>query len=106
MIRDVIREYSKKYEVLIIMLCAVCLIFVFSEGLLSPSLFWVPFHASRSLNWPGGIYVPDPCELTYTNSLLLSNAELSLDCAFECEEAAVGDGNISTISLILARPSI
>ena len=71
-IRDVIREYIKKYEVLIIMLFIVFLIFVFSEGLLFLSFFWV----SCSLNWPDGIYVPDPCELTYTNTLLLSNAAL------------------------------
>jgi len=49
-----------------------------------------------------GIYVPDPCELTYTNTLLLSNAALSLGCAFICEEAAVDGGNFSIISFILA----
>jgi len=101
-IRDVIREYTKKYEVLIIMLFIVFLIFVFSEGLLFLSLFWVSFHSSCSLNWSDGIYVPDPCELTYTNTLLLSNAALSLGCAFICEEAAVDAGNFSIISFILA----
>merc|ERR1712114_108941 len=101
-IRDVIREYTKKYEVLVIMLLIVFLIFVFSEGLLFLSLFWVSFHSSCSLNWSDGIYVPDPCELTYTNTLLLSNAALSLGCAFICEEAAVDAGNFSIISFILA----
>merc|ERR1712212_1258698 len=33
-IRDVIREYIKKYEVLVIMLFIVFLIFIFSEGIL------------------------------------------------------------------------
>merc|ERR1712020_306322 len=104
-IRDVIREYTKKYEVLIIMLFIVFLVFVFSEGLLFLSFFWVLFHSScspaaeESYN---GIYVPDPCELTYTNTLLLSNAALSLGCAFICEEAAVDGGNFSIISFILA----
>ena len=93
-IRDVIREYTKKYEVLIIMLFIVFLIFVFSEGLLFLSLFWVSFHSSCSLNWSDGIYVPDPCELTYTNTLLLSNAALSLGCTFICREAVIGGGNI------------
>ena len=102
-IRDVIREYTKKYEVLIIMLFIVFLVFVFSEGLLFLSFFWVFFHSSCSsaAEDPLGIYVPDPCELTYTNTLLLSNAALSLGCAFICEEAAVDAGNFSIISFIL-----
>ena len=88
-IRDVIREYTKKYEVLIIMLFIVFLVFVFSEGLLFLSFFWVFFHSSCSPNintLVSGIYVPDPCELTYTNTLILSNAALSLGCAFICRE--------------------
>lgn len=85
---------------------------VFSEGLLFLSFFWVSFHSScspaaRSLNWSDGIYVPDPCELTYTNTLLLSNAALSLGCAFICEDSgaplgAQSHGNFSIISFILA----
>ena len=42
-IKDVIREYIKKYEVLIIMLFIVFLIFIFSEGILFVSLFWITF---------------------------------------------------------------
>merc|ERR1711955_186483 len=80
-IRDVISEYTKKYEVLIIMLFIVFLVFVFSEALLFLSFFWVSFHATCSPAAQDGIYVPDPCELTYTNTLLLSNAALSLGCA-------------------------
>ena len=45
-IKDVIREYIKKYEVLIIMLFIVFLIFIFSEGILFVSLFWITFHSS------------------------------------------------------------
>ena len=40
-IKDVIRENIKKYEVLIIMLFIVFLIFIFSEGILFVSLFWI-----------------------------------------------------------------
>ena len=63
-IRDVIREYTKKYEVLIIMLFIVFLVFVFSEGLLFLSFFWVFFHSSCSsaAEDPLGIYVPDPID--------------------------------------------
>merc|ERR1712012_1049781 len=33
--------------------------------------------------WPGeGFYLPDPCELTFANTLLLSNAAVSLGGAF------------------------
>merc|ERR1712151_728389 len=33
--------------------------------------------------WPGeGFYLPDPCELTFANTLLLSNAAVSLASAF------------------------
>ena len=88
-IRDVIREYTKKYEVLIIMLFIVFLVFVFSEALLFLSFFWVSFHTTCSPAAQDGIYVPDPCELTYTNTLLLSNAALSLGCAFICREAII-----------------
>ena len=88
------------------MLFVLFLICVFSEGMLFLSLFWVSCRSSRPLNWPGGIYVPDPCELTYTNKLLVSGASLSLRGAFIFGEAEVGDGNFPIISAILARTFI
>merc|ERR1712017_36201 len=73
--RDLIREYYKKYEVLFMVLFIVFLIFVFSEAMLFVSFFWASFHSSCSPSlgiWPQeGLYVPDPCELTYANTLLL-----------------------------------
>ena len=60
------------------------------------SFFWASFHSSCS---PAILFVPDPCELTYTNTLLLSNAALSLGCAFICRE---NNQNFSIISFILA----
>ena len=84
--RDLIREYYKKYEGLFIILFIVFLIFIFSEGMLFVSFFWASFHSSCSPSlgiWPQeGLYVPDPCELTYANTLLLSNAAISLGNAF------------------------
>lgn len=60
----------------------VCFIFLASEALLFSSFFWACFHSLSSPNlgvWPGeGFYVPDPCELTFANTLLLSNAAVSL----------------------------
>jgi heme/copper-type cytochrome/quinol oxidase subunit 3 len=84
--RDLLRELNKKYEVLLIILFLVFLLFLVSEGLLFVSFFWTSFHSlsSPSLGiWPGeGFYVPDPCELTFANTLLLSNAAISLGNAF------------------------
>ena len=77
---------NKKYEILLIVLFLIFLIFIISEGLLFISFFWTSFHSlsSPSLGiWPGeGFYVPDPCELTFANTLLLSNAAISLGNAF------------------------
>merc|ERR1711861_66643 len=61
-------------------------LFLASEALLFISFFWASFHSLSSLTlgiWPGeGFYLPDPCELTFANTLLLSNAAVSLGGAF------------------------
>merc|ERR1712054_748158 len=61
-------------------------LFLASEALLFMSFFWASFHSlsSPSLGiWTGeGFYVPDPCGLTFANTLLLSNAAVSLGGAF------------------------
>merc|ERR1712050_225570 len=53
-----------------------------SEGLLFISFFWGTFHSLSSPNYGmcfgEGFYLPDPCELTFANTLLLSNAAVSL----------------------------
>merc|ERR1711862_131455 len=83
--RDLLREFNKKYEILLMVLFLVFFLFLASEALLFTSFFWASFHSlsSPSLGvWPGeGLYVPDPCELTFANTLLLSNAA-SLGGAF------------------------
>merc|ERR1712019_277828 len=64
----------------------VFLLFIASEALLFVSFFWASFHSLSSPTlgiWPGeGFYLPDPCELTFANTLLLSNAAVSLGEAF------------------------
>merc|ERR1712125_303668 len=81
--RDLLREFAKKYEVL---LSVLFLAFLVSEALLFVSFFWASFHSlsSPTLGFcPGeGFYLPDPCELTFANTLLLSNAAVSLGGAF------------------------
>merc|ERR1739845_18256 len=84
--RDLLREFDKKYEVLLIIFFLVFLLFLASEGLLFVSFFWTSFHSLSSSpfgSWTGeGFYLPDPCELTFANTLLLSNAAISLGNAF------------------------
>merc|ERR1712139_12570 len=84
--RDLLRELNKKYEVLLMVLFLVFLLFLVSEGLLFLSFFWTSFHSLSSPTLgicPGeGFYLPDPCELTFANTLLLSNAAISLGNAF------------------------
>ena len=104
-IKDVIREYIKKYEVLIIMLFIVFLILVFSEGMLFLSFFSALFHSSLTDIVEEGLYVPDLCELTYTNTLLLSNAALSLGCTFIFRENNQGNQHILIISF-LSQPQL
>merc|ERR1711908_122959 len=81
--RDLLRELAKKYEILLMVLF---LLFLASEALLFISFFWASFHSLSSPTlgiWPGeGFYLPDPCELTFANTLLLSNAAVSLGGAF------------------------
>merc|ERR1712217_247085 len=84
--RDLLRELAKKYEILLMVLFLVFFLFLASEGLLFVSFFWASFHSLSSPtlgSWPGeGFYLPDPCELTFSNTLLLSNAAISLGNAF------------------------
>merc|ERR1711862_821340 len=62
--RDLLREFYKKYEILLMVLFLVFFLFLASEALLFISFFWASFHSlsSPSLGiWPGeGFYVPDP----------------------------------------------
>merc|ERR1711975_90817 len=84
--RDLLRELLKKYEILLIVLFLGFFLFLVSEGLLFVSFFWASFHSSSSPSlglWPGeAFYIPDPVELTFANTLLLSNAAVSLGDAF------------------------
>merc|ERR1711935_396565 len=84
--RDLLREFAKKYEILLMVLFLVFFLFLASEALSFISFFWASFHSLSSLTLGicpvEGFYLPDPCELTFSNTLLLSNAALSLGGAF------------------------
>jgi heme/copper-type cytochrome/quinol oxidase subunit 3 len=67
------------------MLFLLFLLFLVSESLLFVSFFWTSFHSLSSPSFGDfwtGFYVPDPCELSFANTLLLSNAAISLGNAF------------------------
>merc|ERR1711933_627528 len=85
-VRDLLREFTKKYEILLLVCFLVFFIFLASEALLFISFFWASFSSLSSPTLgicPGeGFYLPDPCELTFANTLLLSNAAVSLGGAF------------------------
>merc|ERR1712187_152230 len=74
------------FRVLLRVLFLAFFLFLASEALLFISFFWASFHSLSSPSLgisPGeGFYVPDPCELTFTNTLLLSNAAVSLGGAY------------------------
>merc|ERR1712113_284471 len=84
--RDLLREFTKKYEILLLVCFLVFFVFLASEALLFVSFFWASFSSLSSPTCgicPGeGFYLPDPCELTFANTLLLSNAAVSLGGAF------------------------
>merc|ERR1712040_920 len=84
--RDLLREFAKKYEILLMVLFLVFFLFLASEALLFISFFWASFHSLSSLTLGicpvEGFYLPDPCELTFANTLLLTNAAVSLGSAF------------------------
>merc|ERR1712217_817745 len=73
------------YEILLMVLFFFFL-FLASEALLFISFFWASFHSLSSLTLGicpvEGFYLTDPCELTFANTLLLSNAAVSLGGAF------------------------
>merc|ERR1712062_679618 len=84
--RDLLRELAKKYEILLICLFLLFFLFLASEALLFISFFWASFHSLSSptlgVFLGEGFYLPDPCELTFANTLLLSNAAVSLGNSF------------------------
>merc|ERR1712216_856798 len=103
---DLLREGYKKVEVLCVVLFLVFLIFVFSEAFLFISFFWSSFHSSFSPSlgiWPiEGLYVPDPLELAFANTLLLSNAAVSLGGALISREILSSSNVLSLLSFVLA----
>ena len=98
--RDLLRESSKKYEILLIIFFILFILFIFSEALLFISLFWTSFHSFSSILLISGFLLPDPCQLTFTNTFLLSCAAISLGNSFISLEISSSYLSFSFISLI------
>ena len=85
------------------------LLFLVSEGLLFVSFFWTSFHSLCSptlgICFGEGFYLPDPCELTFANTLLLTNAAISLGNAFISLEIN-NDGNFLWLWTLRHREEI
>jgi ubiquinol-cytochrome c reductase cytochrome b subunit len=80
---DVVRESSKNCNVIFMLLAFAFSFFLFSELCFFISFFWASFHSTFSpMKFFDGVILPDPSQLSYANSLLLSNAAVSLACAF------------------------
>merc|ERR1711966_495357 len=79
--RDVVRETTSRRSIVIHGIYIYCfIVFVFSETLLFMVLFWVVFHFVLSSYYMliESIFIPEPCELAYGASLLLSSAGVSI----------------------------
>ena len=105
--KDLVRELAKKYESLLMSLFMVFFIFVMSEALLFISFFWASFHSTISptlgMSFLEGLSMADPCELTFANTLLLSNAAVSLCGAFVSIEISTSYAIFfSAIAFVLA----
>jgi cytochrome c oxidase subunit 3 len=83
---NLLRELTKRYELLLFYLFILFLSFIISEALIFISFFWIYFHSSLSSTlslFPfESFYSPDSLSLTFTNTLLLSNAAISLGNSF------------------------
>ena len=82
--KDILKEYYKKYEIFYLNFYLVFFQFILSETLLFISFFWVSYHSYFSSNIYISIFLflPIPITLTYTNTILLSNAGISLGNTF------------------------
>merc|ERR1712232_836926 len=104
-LRDLVRETTKKCTLvpLGVFLFGFAL-FVLSEAILFVSIFWASFHFTSSpfFSFQEALFLPDPCELTYGNTLLLSNAAVSLGSAYITRENLVLFGSPHSASFVFA----
>jgi heme/copper-type cytochrome/quinol oxidase subunit 3 len=105
-IRDLVRETAAKKCSLVplgVFLFGFAL-FVLSEAIFFVSIFWASFHLTSSpfFSFQEALFIPDPCELTYGNTLLLSNAAVSLGSAYITRESLLFFGSPHSASFVFA----
>lgn len=103
--RDVVRETIKKCNMVSVNVFIFGFApFVLSEGILFISVFWglVHFMLTPFFSNHEALFVPDATELTYANTLLLSNAAISLGSAYSTRENLILFGAPNSASFILA----
>lgn len=102
LVRDLVRETAKKCCLVPLGVFTFgFLLFVLSESILFVSIFWASFHFNSSpfFSFQEVLFIPDPCELTYGNTLLLSNAAVSLGCTIK---SLFGSPHFASLSGVLA----
>jgi len=89
-IRDILRETSRGcYSVTHGTYIYYLLVFILSESILFTTVFWVLLHiilASYYILYES-ILIPEPCELTYGTTLLLSSAGISIGTVYTSRDS-------------------
>ena len=88
--RDTLRETSRGcYSVTHGIYIYYLLVFILSESILFPTVFWVLLHIILSSYYIlyESILIPEPCELTYGTTLLLSNAGISIGTVYTSRDS-------------------
>ena len=67
-----------------------------------PRGFWILLTSSPLFIFQEALFITDPCELTYGNTLLLSNAAVSLGSAYITRESLLFFGSPHSASVVFA----
>ena len=83
---DILKEFYKRYDIFYLNFYLVFFQFILSESLLFISFFWTSYHlylsTNLSISISSFISLPISLALSYTNTILLSNAGISLGTSF------------------------
>jgi len=88
--RDILRETSRGcYSITHGIYIYYLLVFILSESILFTTVFWVLLHIILSSYYIlyESILIPEPCELTYGTTLLLSNAGISIGTVYTSRDS-------------------
>ena len=89
-LRDILRETSRGcYSITHGIYIYYLLVFILSESILFTTVFWILLHIILSSYYIlyESILIPEPCELTYGTTLLLSNAGISIGTVYTSRDS-------------------